>query len=274
MGGQGWFVNGAAVEDAPTLTLHDPAARWGDGVYDTQRVHRGRPLNDDLHLQRLLANARAFEVEVDEELVARTVAMALQAAAGFADAAVRSTVAVMHDGPPMIACLVTPWTEPTAADYARGIRMITSSVPHPATGAFGKTLSYGLFRIAARQAAQQAADDAWLCRDGVVVESTSAAVLWSEGDRWYRGDCTGAALRSTTLDALQRRGHEFTAADARLERLLSADQILLASGLQLVRGVAVWQHDESRRWQCTEPDAAASQMRAALLEPEQGCHDR
>jgi branched-subunit amino acid aminotransferase/4-amino-4-deoxychorismate lyase len=160
-------------------------------------------------------------------------------------------------------CIVSadPYTPPTPQAYANGISLHVSDVPHPGLGHLGKSLSYQYFRIAARQASAAGKDDALLLRDGMVRETTTAALVWLQGGIWYHvADETGV-LPSTTRQGLERRGWAFTpTATATLADVQAADAVVTLSGLQIATGVSAL---GGRAW--AQPDEWPVRMRRALL---------
>jgi branched-subunit amino acid aminotransferase/4-amino-4-deoxychorismate lyase len=257
-----WFVDGVPSTTVPQLGADTPWTRWGDGIYDTFRIEHGVAVDLDLHLDRVVraCTTSAMPAPSREWLRAHLLDVCVQAAR-WPSARVRTAIGLVTMESTRCIVSADPYTPPTSNAYARGISLHISDVRHPGLGHLGKSLSYQYFRIAARQAALAGKDDALLFRDGLVGETTTAAIVWLQGGIWYHvADETGV-LPSTTRQGLERRGWSFTpTATATLTELLAADAVVTLSGLQIATGVSAL---GQRTW--TQPDEWAVRMRAALF---------
>lgn len=59
------FVNGEFVsEERAVVSVFDRGFTYGDGLFDTLRLHNGRPFQWDQHIERLLAGAQFLRIDV------------------------------------------------------------------------------------------------------------------------------------------------------------------------------------------------------------------
>ncbi len=263
-----WFRNGQRELAPPSYDIEQPFARWGDGFFDTQRLRFGRPIGAEHHLRRLIESATATHTVVEPGLIHSTIALACDAARALPDASLRTIVAHTRDGVDVV-CALAPWTPPPGSVFTAGRIVLLSDIPHPGLGFLGKSLSYQYLKVALRGAKHAGADDALLCQQDEVIESTSASLAWSDGTHWYRADLDGRGLRSTTADALATAGWSWRARVPTRAELLDAREIALLSGLHLavgVRSIADCADPGRLLWQSDCPDLSASAMRRTLLD--------
>jgi branched-subunit amino acid aminotransferase/4-amino-4-deoxychorismate lyase len=263
-----WFKNGERLQSAPLYDMDHPFARWGDGNYDTQRLLRGRGIGAEHHARRLIESATATHTAVNPDTIEATIAAATLASAALDDAALRTIIAHTRIGVDVV-CVLTPWSPPADEYFAHGRSAILSDIPHPGLGFLGKSLSYQYLKVAFRGATMAGADDALLCQGENVIESSSAALAWSDGRDWFRADTDGRGLRSTTADALAECGWAWTARVPTRSELLAAEEIVLLSGLHLAVGLRTLAlHDSPYDvvWTCDAPDRSAATMRRRLLD--------
>lgn len=263
-----WFRNGRHQAVPPSYDMDHPFTRWGDGFYDTQRLRFGRGIGADHHARRLIECAHATHTVVDPALIHATIELACEAARTLPEASLRTVVAHTRAGVDVV-CVLSPWDPPPPAVFEQGRSVLLSDVPHPGLGFLGKSLSYQYLKVALRAAQQAGAEDALLGQWQEVIESTSAALAWSDGEAWYRADLDGRGLRSTTADALAARGWSWVARVPTRAELLQARDIVLLSGLHLaigVRSIADAADPACPLWRSDRPDRGARSMRSALLD--------
>jgi branched-chain amino acid aminotransferase len=276
------WVDGALVAD-PTVGLGCHALHYGTAVMDGTRFYRqdggGKALfrlRD--HLERFLrgAGALGFELrwtvadlaEATRQVVARS---------GLEDGYVRQlafagegTMGLGAVNPVRVAIMA--W-EPAAR--AGPLRLRASA--HGPRGPLPEAKLTGPYLrsyLARREAIALGADDAvFLAADGTIAEATAAAVFAVRGGELHTPGADAPALESitgaTTIDLAAELGVGCRRQPLRLELLLGADEVFLASSAGELRPVGEL---EDRRFEAPGPITAA--LRRRFAEVVRGRHPR
>ncbi|HEU4793533.1 MAG TPA: aminotransferase class IV, partial [Nitrolancea sp.] len=183
------WVNGALIPAGRAhIDARDRGFTLGDGLFETVRVHRGRPIGLDRHFARLRRGAAFLGITLpwDDRELSDAIETTLDAN-GLAGAALRLTVSrgvqstrgLLPDpaAAPSLAIDVQPFTGYPAELYSRGIAAVTSRIPRnehsPLTRL--KTLSYLDQVLVRREAAALGAGDALMRNTAGELVCASAA---------------------------------------------------------------------------------------------------
>ena len=246
-----------------------PLALWGEGIFDTMRVHEGRLVGAAFHHDRTRRSMERLwgEQPAATALLATTWDLLEQAArATTAPAAARVLVApgdetARHDGCDVeVFASLSTWTEPTADQYAAGVTLGVSDVAHPGLGAWGKTASAIWSAVVAREARRRQLDELLVLRGPHVVECAWSSVLWRQQGCWHTVEASLGGLPSTTIAMLEASGLEVVHTVVTPGQLEEAQAIVLASSLRLAVGVR-----SLGRATFPEPDRWAREIRERLL---------
>ncbi len=187
-----WFWNGRLVaEPEVALSPRDRGFRYGDGLYETLRVHRGRLIRLAEHLARMAQGLTLLELDLDPtaafpaaDLAALVAENGLSAGEGRLRLVVtrgsdRGTARPPAVPEPTRLASVEPLPPGAPASDPRPIRLATvvAAAPRPAAWAGLKSLNHLAYVLAAAEAARSGADEALLVYDGRVKETTAANVF-------------------------------------------------------------------------------------------------
>ena len=184
-------VNGTVTaSDQAVIPALDPGFLRGYGTYELVRLYSGKPFALEEHLERLRHSANGLRLRLDGDTL-RGEIDALVARAAGADCYLR--IVVTASGLRVLSL------EECAAprSYRLGVEV---HAPTPLLRGV-KSLSYAANVLATRRAAERGFDDCLLVSPGgQVLEASTAAVFWFEGDRL----CT-PPLSEGILDSITRR---------------------------------------------------------------------
>lgn len=259
------YRNGVEVPaDAMAVDPFGPLALWGEGTFDTFRVHDGRVLFLVPHMDRLARSSSLLWGKRPDIAAGLSAVWAFvqEVAPRFHEARGRVLVAPVDAARSRfdVFAELCPAEAPDEAAYLRGVRVGYSDVQHPCFGHWGKSTSALWSRVVADEAAKRGLDELILCRDEIVVETAWAALIWREDGHWRTPAPSLGALTSTTLAALRQQGVVIDDVVATRERLGYADAIVLLSAVRLAMGVA---RLDGRDFD--DPDRAAAPLRELLL---------
>ena len=267
---------GAAVVDGdrPALDPLDLALVRGEAVFETVRVHRGRPFRLGAHLDRLATSAAALDLVLPEgleELARRAVA-----AAGERDAMLRL---VCTRGPeqaaaPAAFAICSELPAAYEQERRRGLKLVLLTMAcDPLVRAASpwllpgvKSTSYAVNMAAQRAARARGADDAvFVGLGGELLEAPTASLWWRSGDTLSTPSLQLGILagitRAALLELAPGLGFRVLEGVFTAEDLLGADEAFLSSSTREVMPVV--EVDGTRVGEGV-PGAAAGELQGAL----------
>ena len=267
---------GAAVVDGdrPALDPLDLALVRGEAVFETVRLHRGRPFRLGAHLDRLAASAAALELVLPEgleELVRRAVA-----AAGERDAMLRlvCTRGPEQTAAPAAFAICSELPAAYEQERRRGLKLVLLTMAcDPLVRAASpwllpgvKSTSYAVNMAAQRAARASGADDAvFVGLGGELLEAPTASLWWRSGDTLSTPSLQLGILagitRAALLELAPGLGLRVLEGVFTAEDLLGADEAFLSSSTREVMPVV--EVDGTRVGEGV-PGPAAAELQAGL----------
>jgi branched-chain amino acid aminotransferase len=185
-----WYVSGQWVHpQEAALSVNDIAVLRGYSVFESLRTYDRRPFHLDEHLDRLYHSAELIEmvipwprehiIDVVREIIARN---------AYRHAAIRLLVTggesedgILPSGSPKLIVMITPLGERDMERFARGYKLITSSLQRISPEA--KTTNYIAAVRALKEAELRGANDALFVNEqGHVLEATRSNFFIFLGD--------------------------------------------------------------------------------------------
>ncbi len=239
------WIDGALKRGAEaTLSLFDRGARDGEGIFETVRVHGGRPFLWTRHLERMVLAAAELGFPVPPSPATLERAMReLLAAEGLTDAVVRITVTrgIAGGRPTRAGCWIE--AEPVGGRLWKGTRSGSASVvlsKRPFTpGPLGpyKTTSRLAYHLAREEARAAGADEVLLltAQREVLEGAASNVFLVADGEVATPSLGTGI-LPGITRAFVLRTCHEFgvrvRSSAMWRDELFVADEVFLTNAVQ------------------------------------------
>ncbi|MEM7741804.1 MAG: aminotransferase class IV [Pseudomonadota bacterium] len=247
------WIDGERVDDAERLfSAQERGVLLGDGLFETLRIERGRPLLLMRHLKRLEAAAQTLRFTVDAGSLE---AIARQAASEFDHASMRITV-LRGEGPrgllpptdPQHRSLVS--VSPSGARQPASRKAIIAQVRRNEGSPLSrlKCVSYAEQVIARIEAQEAGADDAIMLNNRGEPASTSCAnLLVATADGWVTPPVKTGLLPGIVREVFIEEGL-VVEAPVRLETirthaLLRTNSLIGVEPLQLDNGPAASPHD-------------------------------
>jgi len=251
------FLNGQFVpEERAVVSVFDRGFLYGDGLFETMRVFRGKPFRWKQHLDRLQHGADFLKIKLPFTPEAlRQFADQLIAKNNLPDALLRLTlsrgIGARGYSPkgaenPTIVMSLHPAPAHDANNPPRW-KLIASSHRLPANEPLAqfKTCNKLAQILARAEADAVGADEALLLNtDGFVVEGASSNLFWIEGDTICTPPLASGILpgvtRAVVLEICQQLGLSIREADISIEKLKRVDGTFLSlSSLGVVEAAAL-----------------------------------
>ena len=233
-----WYVGGRWVHpDEATLSINDVAVLRGYSVFESLRTYDRNPFHLDEHLARLYRSAKLIELEIPwprehiagviHEIITRN---------SYRHATIRLLVTggesedtVLPSGKPTLVVIITPLGERDMERFARGYKLITTSLQRIAPEA--KTANYVAAVRALKEAERQGAADALFVNErGHVLEATRSNFFIFRGDTLVtpsEGILIGV-MRNVVLE-LARGRFPIEERPILLDELMLADEAFITS---------------------------------------------
>jgi len=185
-----WYVGEKWVHPhEATLSINDIAVLRGYSVFESLRTYDWHPFHLDEHLLRLYRSAVLIEMEIpwSSEQIANVMREVI-ARNAYRHATIRLLITggesedgILPSGKPTLAVLITPLGERDMGRFARGYKLITTSLQRVSPEA--KTANYVAAVRALKDAARRNADDALFVNEqGHVLEATRSNFFIFRGD--------------------------------------------------------------------------------------------
>ena len=250
-------------EDAPLASVHNRALRYGDGFFETMRVHNGRVVFFDAHWQRLLRTAKFLHLDLPAELSRDGLEHQVQRlcmANDIPDARVRLQLLRDGMGTYMPETLKTAWTMQcsplVSSTFAMNIKGLTVGVyPNapvpPAPIGNHKTLNALPYVLAAIHAKKCRWDDALLMNmSGYITEATGSNLFLMKGKEIItpslsKGGLPGV-MRAKLIEVARANGFQVMSADVTERDMFWADECILTNAINGMQWVLAY--GQKRYW--------------------------
>ena len=224
------------------VPLTDRGVLYGDGVFETVRIHRGAPFRLDRHLDRLLRGLKTLRIDAPPRLTdIRGGAKALVAACKMGEGLVRVTVTAADGDSPARISIVPRELPAPPKDVVLHLVESVRRTPGPLSAC--KAISRAVESTALREAQAHGAFDGVLVNDaGRLVETTSRNLFLAVDGRIATPPASEGALEGVTREAVLELAGKIgiRAAEAPLARVSldrATEAFLTGSGVGVL-GVA------------------------------------
>ncbi len=239
------WVNGKLIaEGLPAVPVLDRGFLYGEGCFETVRIHRGAPFRLGAHLQRLEAGLQTLGLEPPEYLgKAREGIRALVEAQGIAGGLIRISATPPNRNPKFpgtVAITTRPLPTPPKV-VSLLVAQSVQRLPGPLSSCKGT--SRVVEALALREAERSGAFDAILLNpQGNVVETTARNIFVVFGRTLRTPTPSEGALRGVTravvMELAQRSGIEVEEVAMPLGAMFEGREVLLTGSGVGVLGVA------------------------------------
>lgn len=239
--------NGAFLPaNQPGLFADNPCYKWGDGVFETIKVYKGRLLLSTFHFDRLLTSIQLLQMQMTStpqelernilELCAKNNCLAI--------ARVRLAVYRDCENGTGYTIEVTPLDESVMQWNEEGLKVDTYPYARKACDVWAnlKTANYLPYVMAARYAKEQGLQESLVLNSfNHICDASKANIFIIKDEELYTPaldqGCINGVVRRFLLQEFKEKGWEVRQTEVTAEMLLQADECFLTNAIQGIRWV-------------------------------------
>lgn len=254
-------VNGIFyATETPLLPVQNRSYKWGDGVFETAKVFRGKFLLEDLHFERLLSSLTLLQIEKPETftkttLVAHVLQLCQQNNCSQL-ARVRLAVYRKDDNTAGYTIEASSLNEDVNKWHAEGQEVAVYPFARKSMDAFAniKSANYLPYVLAQRYAVEKKVDDALVLNaQNFLCDSSKANIFLLKGKTVYtpalHQGCVNGVMRRVVMEETKKLGYRLQQDEVDEAQLLAADEVFLTNAIQIIRWVEGY---KGRQYVCRE----------------------
>lgn len=246
--------------DAPLLPVQNSSYKWGDGVFETMKVFRGKLLLEELHFERLAISLRLLQIEagkaLEQKAVVATIYQLCQQNNCSSHARVRLAVFRGNDNRAGYSIEAMPLDESSSKWRVQGLTLLLYPFARKSMDAFAnlKSANFLPYVLASRYAAENGFDDAVVLNANNYLCDTSRANLFLlKGRNIYtpalHQGCVNGVMRRMVVEEVKKLGFRVYQDVVEEEHLLVADEVFLTNAIQGIRWVEMY---KGVTYECTQ----------------------
>jgi branched-chain amino acid aminotransferase len=241
------------LADAPLLPVQNQSYKWGDGVFETMKVFRGKLLLEELHTERLFSSLQLLGIEwsiqVTRENLAIKVLELCRRNNCLSSARIRLAVFRNDDNTAGYSIEAIPLDEKVNQWQDDG--MVISLYPYArkSMDAFSnlKSANFLPYVLAQRYAAERGVDDAVVLNAANhLCDSSKANLFCINGKNLYtpalHQGCVNGVMRRVVLQEAKQLGFRLHQDEVKEEDLVAAEEVFLTNAIQIMRWVKAYKN--------------------------------
>jgi branched-chain amino acid aminotransferase len=244
--------------EAPLLTAQNRSFKWGDGVFETMKVFRGKILLANLHFERLFISLRLLQIQKSETISQAVVEENILSLCSqnncLSNARVRLAAYRTDENSAGYLIEAIPLDEEVNNWQEDGLTLTLYPYARKSQDAFAslKSANYLLYILAGRYAIEKGADDALVLNaDNFLCDSSKANIFLLTGNKLrtpalHQG-CINGVVRRVIIEEAGKHGLQINQEVISEEELLAADEVFLTNAIQVIRWVKQYKH---KNYQC------------------------
>lgn len=257
-------VNGQFLPAAgPHLTVQNQSYKWGEGVFETAKVFRGKLLLKALHFERLFSSLRVLQINSGEAfnqaILINHILQLCEQNNCLAHARIRLAVFRNEDNSAGYSIEALSLDEGVNQWQDAGLVIALYPFARKNMDAFAnlKTANYLPYVMAMRYALEKGMDDAVVLNSqNFLCDSSKANLFLVKGKNIYtpalHQGCVNGVMRRVVIEQAKKLGYRLYQDAIDEPQLLSADEVFLTNAIQIIRWVKTYkqrqyEHTETRR---------------------------
>lgn len=254
-------VNGSFFSaEVPLLTVQNRSYKWGDGVFETMKVFRGKLLLESLHFERLFTSLRLLQIEMNNSftqngLTTQVLELCRQ---NNCLSLARIRLAVYRDEKNTTGYSIeaTSLTEEVNQWSNEGQEIVLYPFARKSMDAFAtlKSANFLPYVLAQRYAIEKGANDAIVLNaQNFLCDSSKANIFLLKGKNIYtpalHQGCVNGVMRRMVIEEAKGLGFRLHQGEVDEESLLAADEVFLTNAVQIIRWVEWY---KGKQYGCTQ----------------------
>ncbi|HVF96189.1 MAG TPA: aminotransferase class IV [Flavisolibacter sp.] len=234
--------------DTPLLAGQNRSFKWGDGLFETAKLYRGRLLLADLHFERLFSGLKLLQINcskgfTQDNLVDKIITLCTQ---NNCLESARIRLAVYRTDENTTGFLIEASNLDEAVNRWQDDGLTVCLYPHArkSMDAFAniKSAAYLPYILAQRFASEKGVDDTLVLNAAnLICDSAKANVFLIKGNTvctpaLHQG-CINGIMRRIVMGEVKRLGYRLRHDEVSEEVLLAADEVFLTNAIQIIRWV-------------------------------------
>ena len=253
--------NGIFFPDGePLLPVQNRSYKWGDGVFETMKVFRGKLLLEDLHFERLFISLQLLGIEKKESfspghLVSQILDLCRRNHC-LHNARIRLAVYRNDASKTEYSIEALPLDEAVNQWHQEGQVITLYPYARKSMDAFAnlKSANFLPYVLAQRYAVEKSVDDAVVLNaSNFLCDSSKANLFLLKGKVLYtpglHQGCVNGVMRRVVLEEAKRAGFRLCQDELREDDLLKADEVFLTNAIQIIRWVKAY---KEKHYTCTQ----------------------
>lgn len=239
--------------DTPLLPVQNRSYKWGDGVFETMKVFRGKLLLEDYHFERLFVSLQLLQIDCSETFTqTHLVTQVLQLCRHnncLEHGRVRLAVYRAEENKTGYSIEAIPLEAQVNQWQEDGLDVVLYPFARKSMDAFAnlKSANFLPYVLAQRYAAERGADDALVLNaQNRLCDSSKANLFLVKGKNIYtpalHQGCVNGVMRRVVIQEAKKLGFRLHNDEVEEEQLLAADEVFLTNAIQLIRWVATYKN--------------------------------
>jgi branched-chain amino acid aminotransferase len=244
---------------APLLSVQNRCYKWGDGLFETMKVCRGKLLLESLHFERLYTSLLLIGIRkegIDQnELVAHLLELC-QRNNCMHNARIRLAVFRSEENKAGYSIEAVPLEETVNEWQQEGLVLTLYPYARKSMDAFAnvKSANFLPYVLAQRFAADLGVDDALVLNaNNLLCDSSKANLFLIKENNLYtpalHQGCVNGVMRRVVLEEAKRLRFRLHQDEVSEDDLLSADEVFLSNAIQIIRWVKAY---KDKKYNCTK----------------------
>ncbi|HEV7331658.1 MAG TPA: aminotransferase class IV [Flavisolibacter sp.] len=246
--------------DAPLLPIQNRSFKWGDGVFETMKVYRGKLLLEDLHFERLLTSIRllgiATEATFTQNSIVGNILELCRLNGCLQSARIRLAVYRQDNGTAGYSIEATLLPETVNQWQEEGQEIALYPFARKSMDAFAnlKSANFLPYVLAQQYASEKNVDDAIVLNaKNFLCDTSRANIFLVRGKNIYtpalHQGCVNGVMRRVVLEECKKLGYRLYQDEVEESQLLAADEVFLSNAIQVIRWVS---HYKTAVYDCTQ----------------------
>ena len=234
--------------DTPLLAAQNRSFKWGDGLFETMKVYRGKLLLAQVHFERLFSSLQLLQIDKTVEFTQKGLVDNILELCTYNNCllSARIRLAVFRSDDNATGYLIEsiPLEEKINEWHEAGQVLVLYPYVKKSMDAFAnvKSANFLPYVLAQRFAMEKGVDDAIVLNaNSNVCDSSKANIFLVKGDQIFtpalHEGCINGVMRRVVMEEVKKLGYRLHHDVVKEQQLIDADEVFLTNAIQIIRWV-------------------------------------